>query len=490
MLEEQYVGDIQRNKNGKPYNGGVGFKAGFLRQHSVLFVRLGSLLDSLVIFSALFWTLWLYGKDWQLQHLNAALFTALLFQIIATFFHLYRSWRVVRFRYEILNIFLCWSASIILLIFSLFVLKQQYYLDSTEAITWFISAFFVMCLVHFSTRMFTRYVRAFGYDVRRAAFVGANEIAVRMTKIYAEHQWMGMNVLGIFDDRHATGENRISVEDTELGGSIDDLIKLARNCDVDIVYVCLPLAAEKRIKELIDLFSDTTVSIYYCPNFFNFDLMQSSWDDVFGQPVISVVESPFVDHYRILKRLEDLTIVIAFLPLLIILIITISLAIMLTSKGPIFFKQKRYGINGESFKMWKFRTMYVESCKESFSQVTKDDPRITPFGAFLRKTSLDEIPQFFNVLLGDMSVVGPRPHPDSLNEELRKRIYRYMLRHKIKPGITGLAQVSGFRGETESIEKMAQRIEHDLQYIRQWSLILDLKILFRTIFCLSGSSVY
>ena len=308
--------------------------------------------------------------------------------------------------------------------------------------------------------------------------------------IYQSHPWMGMKSIGIYDDRHSNDVERISVEHIDLTGNVEELLEMAREGLVDIIYICLPLAAEKRIKSYIDRFSDTTASVYYCPSFFNFDLIQSRWDEVFGQPVISIVESPFVDHQRYVKRLEDIFIVLAAAPLLIPLILVISILVKLTSKGPVFFKQNRYGINGESFKMWKFRTMYVEDCGQAYSQATKNDPRVTKLGSFLRRTSLDEFPQFLNVFIGNMSVVGPRPHPDILNEDLRKKIHRYMLRHKIKPGITGLAQVSGLRGETQSLDVMAQRIEQDLQYIRHWSLMLDFKILFRTIFSLGGNNVY
>ena len=465
-------------------------KTGFLRQHSILLMRLCILGDALVIFVTLYLTLWFFDQPLESHHIIAGLLTALLFETIATIFDLYRSWRVIRFRYEIVNIFLYWSGSIILLISVLFVVGKTDSLNNIEVVTWFFVAFGTMCVVHYTTRLITRYARAFGFDVRRAAFVGANEIAVRMARIFDDCRWMGMSTIGIFDDRNAEDKDRISAAEITLAGDVDDLIKLAHNSQVDVVYMCLPLAAEKRIKKLIDLFSDTTVSIYYCPNFFDFDLMQTRWDEVYGQPVISVVDSPIVGHQQILKRLEDIFIVMVALPILIPMMIVIGLLIKLDSKGPIFFKQDRYGINGASFKMWKFRTMYVSDCNREFSQATRNDPRITSIGAFLRKTSLDEIPQFFNVMVGNMSVVGPRPHPDIVNEDLRRQIHRYMLRHKIKPGITGLAQVSGFRGETESLEKMEQRIAQDLQYIRHWSLILDFKILVKTLFNLSGNNVY
>jgi putative colanic acid biosynthesis UDP-glucose lipid carrier transferase len=463
---------------------------GLLRQHSALLIRLGSLFDALGILVTFLVVLSYTRGDWVAEHFSIGLVAALIFEVIATVFSLYRSWRVIRFRYEIIIIFFAWSVSMILLIFGLFFFNSKELVSETEVIIWFLSAFILICIVHYIGRLITRIIRSLGHDVRRVAFIGANEIALKMKNIYRDHPWMGMKTIGIFDDRHGGVDGRVVAEKVELVGNVNDLIALANESEVDIVYVCLPLAAEIRIKYLIDMFSDTTVSIYYCPNFINFDLMHSNWDEVYGQPVISIIESPFVGHHGFLKRAEDLFLVLLFLPALIPLFMFIAVLIKATSKGPVFFKQDRYGQNGRSFKMWKFRTMDIQSSQAGYSQATRNDPRVTRVGAFLRKTSLDEIPQFINVLFGDMSVVGPRPHPDIVNEDLRKRIYRYMLRHKIKPGITGLAQVNGFRGETETIDKMKQRIQYDLQYIRHWSIILDLKIILKTILIMKGSNVY
>ena len=218
--------------------------------------------------------------------------------------------------------------------------------------------------------------------------------------------------------------------------------------------------------------------------------MNARWDDVFGQPVITVLESPFVGHTGFLKRLEDLFLVAILAPVLFLPMLITAALVKLSSSGPVFFKQSRYGLDGKTFMMWKFRTMYAEDCEDQYSQVKENDPRITPLGSILRKMSLDELPQIFNVLLGSMSIVGPRPHPDVVNEELRNRIHRYMTRHKIKPGITGWAQVNGFRGETETLEKMEKRIGYDLEYIRNWSVWLDMLILFKTVFNLTGDKVY
>jgi len=197
--------------------------------------------------------------------------------------------------------------------------------------------------------------------------------------------------------------------------------------------------------------------------------------------IVNVVTTPFLGVSGITKRLEDIVLSVAILAIIAIPMLVIALAIKLTSRGPVIFRQRRYGLNGKEFEIWKFRTMTVTEDGDAFVQATFGDSRITPLGHFLRATSLDELPQFINVLCGEMSIVGPRPHPVALDEQHRSLIPRYVLRHKIRPGITGLAQVNGFRGETDSLDKMQKRIESDIAYIDQWSLMLDLKIIFLTL---------
>jgi len=233
---------------------------------------------------------------------------------------------------------------------------------------------------------------------------------------------------------------------------------------------------------MVSKLADSTASINIVPDFFTFNLIQSKWTNVQGIPVVSLFDTPFSEFDGFIKRLEDLLLCAVILPIIIIPMLLIAIGIKLTSRGPVLFKQKRYGINGEEINVWKFRSMTVCENGNDVKQATKNDVRITPFGNFLRKTSLDELPQFFNVLQGCMSVVGPRPHAVAHNELYRKKIQGYMLRHKVKPGITGLAQINGCRGETDTIDKMEARIHHDLEYIKKWSLWLDLKIVFLTTF--------
>jgi len=256
---------------------------------------------------------------------------------------------------------------------------------------------------------------------------------------------------------------------------------LAKNEQIDHIYITLPLRAEIRINQLIQELADSTVSVNIVPDFFTFNLIQSKWSNVQGIPVVSVFDTPFSSLDGATKRIEDLLLCSIILPLIAIPMLIIAAAIKLTSPGPVIFKQKRYGIKGEQIEVWKFRSMSVCENGDTIKQATANDSRVTPLGAFLRRTSLDELPQFINVLQGTMSVVGPRPHAVAHNEYYRKQIQGYMLRHKVKPGITGQAQINGCRGETDTIEKMEARVHHDLEYLRHWSLWLDVKIVFLTI---------
>ncbi len=232
---------------------------------------------------------------------------------------------------------------------------------------------------------------------------------------------------------------------------------------------------------LLDAMRDSTVSIYFVPDLFITDLIQARFDRVGNVPVVAVCETPFYGLRSIPKRLSDIIISLLILIPLIPVLILIALGVKLSSPGPVLFKQRRYGLNGEEIRIYKFRSMTVCDNGNIIKQATRNDTRITRFGGFLRKTSLDELPQFINVLQGRMSIVGPRPHAVAHNELYRQLIKGYMIRHKVKPGITGWAQVNGLRGETDSLDKMAARIEYDLDYLRSWSMGLDLQIIMRTV---------
>jgi putative colanic acid biosynthesis UDP-glucose lipid carrier transferase len=265
-------------------------------------------------------------------------------------------------------------------------------------------------------------------------------------------------------------------------GAVKDLADYARAHRVDLIYLALPLAAQPRIARLLDELCDTTASIYIVPDIFLFDLIQARMDNVGGLPVLAVCESPFYGVNGIVKRASDIVLAALILLAIAPLLAVIALAVKATSPGPVLFRQRRYGLDGREIVVYKFRSMTVAEDGPVVRQATRGDERVTPLGAFLRRASLDELPQFVNVLQGRMSIVGPRPHAIAHNEMYRKLIKSYMIRHKVKPGITGWAQVNGLRGETDTLEKMRARIEYDLAYLRNWSLRLDLYIVWKTIF--------
>ena len=347
-------------------------------------------------------------------------------------------------------------------------------------------------------RMSLRIVRQgllrYGLGGRRVAIAGLNRLGQQTAENIAEDVSLGFHLVGMYDDRrldrNAAGprpgqedlpESERDIPETLRDGTLDDLVRLARQGRVDTVLVTLPMRAEGRIRYLLDQLSDSTVSVYIVPDFFVFELLHSRWTHVGGLPAVSVFENPLFGVDGVAKRSADILLASLALLLAAVPMTIIAIAIKLTSPGPVFFRQTRYGLDGREIRVWKFRSMTVCEDGSEIRQAVRGDARITPLGELLRRSSLDELPQLFNVLEGSMSLVGPRPHATAHNEQYRGLIRGYMLRHKVKPGITGLAQVNGCRGETDTLEKMRQRVEWDHRYIRTWSLWLDLKILVRTV---------
>jgi len=369
-----------------------------------------------------------------------------------------------------------------------FVTKTSADYSRVVMLAWGIAVPVGLVLIRLVYRELLRIVRADGRNTRTLAFACCSNTAQKMAAHISGMPWMGLRVLGVFDDRSL---DRIELGGLSLEGKLQDLIDRVHSGEIDIVYITMPMHAERRIVDLVDRLSDTTASVYVVPDLFVFDLFKAKWSTVAGMPVVSVYESPFYGIDGWLKRAED--VVISSLVMLLIspLLLLIGLGVKLTSPGPVIFKQRRYGLKGEVVEVWKFRSMTVCDNGASVVQAQQNDARITPLGAFLRRTSLDELPQFFNVLQGQMSIVGPRPHAVAHNEEYRRLIYGYMLRHKVKPGITGWAQINGWRGETDTLDKMQGRIDCDLDYVRNWSLWWDFKIIFRTVFTvLVGKNAY
>jgi putative colanic acid biosynthesis UDP-glucose lipid carrier transferase len=313
---------------------------------------------------------------------------------------------------------------------------------------------------------------------RKVIFAGYNSTSLNIARTLSSNAALRLHVEGFFDDRAA---DRLQLEpDARLIGKLSDLAGYVRDCAIDVIYIALPIRHVQRVLDLLDDLRDTTSSIYFIPDIFVFDLIQARSGELNGFPVVAMCETPFYGYRGLVKRLIDIGVSICLLVLTSPLLLLIALLVKLSSAGPVLFRQRRYGLDGQEIVVYKFRTMTVTEDGEHVRQASATDHRITPIGRLLRRYSLDELPQFVNVLQGRMSVVGPRPHAVAHNELYRKLIKGYMVRHKVLPGITGLAQINGARGETAKLEEMEQRVRHDLDYLRRWSPLLDLKIVLLT----------
>jgi len=316
-------------------------------------------------------------------------------------------------------------------------------------------------------------------SLRRAVIVGMTEIGARVESALRTDTLLRTEIIGYFEDRPA---DRLSAAgQARILGTTAELADYVASHNVEQVYITLPMSRNPRILRMLEQLHDSTASIYFVPDLYVYDLIQARFDVLSGIPIFAVRETPFYGAAWLAKRLSDILISAAALLLLAAVLLLVAIAIRLESRGPVFFKQKRYGLDGREILVYKFRSMSVtEDGKSQFKAASRADARITRVGAFIRKTSLDELPQLINVLEGSMSIVGPRPHPVAMNEHYRREIPSYMVRHKVKPGITGWAQVNGYRGG-DDLDSMRKRIEFDLAYLRHWSLWLDLRILFKTV---------
>lgn len=395
-----------------------------------------------------------------------------LFQLIGGLTDFYRSWRGVSLFNELIfclkNVF--FSVALIGPIL-LFLGKM----NAQVIFTYFLSVVFIMSALRIAIRL--SYALFFKYFIRAndVLILGDSDKALKLFQDLRDSEWTGFNPIGVFSFRQ-------DYDRFVYSGGLDDAMEIVHKQKINKVYVVINQDNIEQADQVIKSLADTTCSTVIIPELFSHDFLYSRVEDINGTPIIPIIDTRLTGINTLLKRIEDICFSLVILLLISPILIGISIAIKLTSKGPVFFKQTRYGLNGKPILVYKFRSMNVMENGTKVTQAIKNDPRLTPIGGFLRRTSLDELPQFFNVLLGSMSVVGPRPHAAAHNEEYRKLITGYMLRHKVKPGITGLAQIRGWRGETDTLDKMEKRVECDLEYIRTWSLLLDIKIIFLTVF--------
>lgn len=435
------------------------------------------LFDPFIIWSTLILTAWIYGEDFTSYYLVLVIITFFISTYIYERILIYRNWRRGRLLAYMRDTVFGWLIIVTILVFLGYATKFQNQFSEKVLLTWFIVTPLILIISHITVRSIIANWYTKG-KLRSTIVIGANETSLEFIKHVADLPFLLINYHGFFDERD---NSRIAGDFGPHLGGLTDVIPYIHKHNVEMIFISLPMSSQPRIQKLMDELPDTTTSIYFLPDIYIFDLMQARFDYVGDIPVVAMNESPFVGIDGVVKNASDFILALVILIFLLPFMLCIALAVKVTSPGPIIFKQRRYGLNGEEIVVYKFRSMTVAEDGPNVVQAKKNDQRFTKIGAFLRRTSLDELPQFINVLQGRMSIVGPRPHAVAHNELYRKLIKGYMLRHKAKPGITGWAQVNGWRGETEELDKMKGRIEHDLYYLKNWSIWLDLWIILRTI---------
>lgn len=377
-----------------------------------------------------------------------------------------------------MGIFVSWAALLVVLTLCGYATQTLQFFDRRVLMVWAVATPVLQCAFVLIGRSILLQ-RAKQRLLRRpAVVVGAGPLGAKVANALASQADEGVDFLGYFDDRF---DERIDeTTATKRLGGLRDVADHVWAHSVREVYITLPLSSQPRIQTLLESLQGTTASLFFVPDVFGISIIQGRLQDMNGVPVAGILETPFTGTNELVKRISDVVLSSIILLMISPILVALAIGVKLSSPGPVIFKQRRNGLDGEEITVYKFRSMRAMDNGAVVKQASKGDPRITKFGAFIRRTSLDELPQFLNVLQGRMSIVGPRPHAVAHNEEYRKLIRAYMVRHKVKPGITGWAQVNGLRGETETVDKMKARVEYDLEYLRNWSLMLDLQIIART----------
>jgi putative colanic acid biosynthesis UDP-glucose lipid carrier transferase len=435
-------------------------------------------LDPLIIMGTLYLASLLFHEPFSGYSLVLMILAFFISSAVYQHIDPYRTWRSGRMLAYARDTVFGWCITIAVLLFLGSASGLSYYYDQRVLLSWFIATPVTLLVSHIAVR------RAAGRpdkdsEVRSVVVIGANAVGMKFAGICDQHPNLFMHMHGFFDDR-IDDRHPPNLRHPMLG-KMSDIAAYVRAQNIKMIFISQPISAQPRIRKLLDELQDTTASVYFLPDIYIFDLMQARFDNVGGMPVIAIQETPFMGLNSMIKRSSDIVFGLAILLMLVPLMIAIAVAVRATSPGPVIFRQRRYGLYGEEIIVYKFRSMTVTDDGKTIVQASKNDQRMTSIGAFLRRSSLDELPQFINVLQGRMSIVGPRPHAVAHNEQYRKLIKGYMLRHKVKPGITGWAQVNGLRGETQTLDKMEARIQYDLDYLRNWSLWLDLWIILKTV---------
>lgn len=444
-------------------------------------------LDGLAVIGVCWWLV-----EWHIGYLAPAYVILLLLllgalAVVYDYYGLYRS--NAGFTLKAFRLFKAWSATFAFLVVMAFLTKQSEQYSRLLVGQLFILGYGAQLLLHALVRQVQLRLQS-SVQSESVLIVGTGRLAEFLNRKISDNPWLGQEVVGCVSIK-ASDEAQQAGKGLRRLGTLADLDPLLDRYGVKTVYFVTPLDASDVIEEVYFKLLDRHIAVHWVPDIFSLRLINHSVRELAGIPVLTLSETPLTGMRLLLKNLEDRLLACVALLLAAPVLLLIALAIRLDSAGPVFFRQERMGWNGEIFRIWKFRSMFVHAAEDGVvRQAQRNDPRVTRVGAFIRRTSLDELPQLFNVLGGDMSLVGPRPHAIQHDEEYSQRITAYFARHNIKPGITGLAQVRGYRGETRDIEQMIQRVESDIEYINNWSLWLDFVILLRTVFAFTGKQAY
>ena len=374
-----------------------------------------------------------------------------------------------------------WTLAFLVVFAGMFFLKLDGALSRVWMATWLLVGFGALAVERVILAQFVALLTSAGRLQQRAVIVGGGAIGAELLRELAKNDETEVQMLGVFDDR-SDERSPDTVEGYPKLGNIDDLVEFARSTRVDLVIFALPISAEQRILQMLRKLWVLPIDIRLAAHANRLRLRPRSYSYVGKVPVLDLFDKPMADWDIVIKQAFDRIVGALALVALSPIFAATALAIKLDSSGPVFFKQKRYGFNNELIEVFKFRSMYFDQLDPTAAKlVTRGDPRVTRVGRFIRKTSIDELPQLINVVFkGDLSLVGPRPHAvhaKAADRQYDEVVDGYFARHRVKPGITGWAQVNGWRGETDTQEKIQQRVEHDLYYIENWSILLDLYIL-------------
>lgn len=451
-------------------------KHSILKQHAFFFELMFKIFD---IFIVLLSSRLAYSLYEPILQPYSAYFQGVLVALVASLIvfqtmGLYRPWRGDFLINEIRVVFLSWSILFLVLALLTVITKSSEFYSRGWFILWFSTGLTMSVILRIVLRVGLRNLRKFGFNQRQIVIVGSGKFVIEVVERLHAEKSGGFEIRGIFSDTRVP-----QIPGIENLGMIKNVAEYVESHRIDQVWITMPLSDEEKVKHVINILRHTTVDIRYIPDIFGFNLLNHSFSEVVGLPVIDLASSPMYGTSRVVKMIEDKILSSIILLLISPLLLAISIGVKLSSPGPIFFRQERIGWNNDEFTMLKFRSMPVDVEKDSGPVwATQGENRATKFGQFLRKTSLDELPQFINVLKGDMSIVGPRPERPHFVDKFKDEIPGYMKKHMVKAGITGWAQVNGWRGNTD----IKKRLEYDLYYIENWSLWLDFKIIILTLF--------